>query len=1087
MKLTLILTMLTIFQVNASVLAQKITLNEKSASLEKVLLSIKAQSGYDILFPSNVSTDAQSVRISVRDVTVEEALREAFKGQPFSYAIELKTIVVKDKAGSLNAINLLQQRTISGTVTGENGTPLPGVSVQVKNSNRTTSTDDKGRYTISILLDRDSIQFSYVGYIVRTFSLPKGATLNVQLEALVSEIEDVVVTGIYTRAKDSFTGSATTYTAEDLKAVGNLNIIQSLKTLDPVFAVLDNNQFGSDPNRLPDLEIRGKSSIVGLKEQFEVDPNQPLFILDGFETSLRTIVDLDMERVASITILKDAASTAIYGSKAANGVVVVETKQPLPGQLRLSYNSNFNISSPDFSSYNLMNASEKLQFELLAGRYTVNNWDATNNSWDLYNKRLQNVVDGVDTYWLADPVRTGINQRQSIYAEGGDAAMRYGIGANYNGNNGVMENSNRTTFSGNIDLIYRKNKFLFSNKLTVDQTKSTDPLVPFSEFARANPYYPKHNEEGFVDKWLENTTVDRVANPLWNASLNSRTLGKTFGIVNNFSAEYMPTKSWRMRGRLGVNKTSQENDQFVSPQNTRFDTSDPLLKGGLTYGNIQQLNIEGEFTTSYAVVFNEKHRINAVGGARLQSSETLENGYTAQGFSNGDYVTAAFAKGYPENGRPQYSERESRETSFYVNGGYSFAERYLMDVTYRLSGSSVFGSNKRFANTWSTGLAWNLHNESFVKKGAPWINLLKLRASIGNPGNQNFSSYQTFTTYGFSSLAATFFGPGVRINTLGNPDLKWQTTLDKNIGVDATFLGRRLALNFDYFNKLTDPLLINIGVASSLGIKEVLTNLGLQQSEGFNGMITFSPIYRPAERVIWSLRYNFRTEKSKLDNIGNTLEKFNETGRNLSTVRYFDGANPDAIWTVPSAGIDPASGQEIFIKKDGTYSLTYDYGDEVQVGIARPKIQGIMGTSVTYKGFSANVDFRYRYGGQSFNSALFQKVENITLAGLRLNQDKRALYDRWQKPGDISEFKGISLSDPTLMSSRFVDDDNSIALESLRVGYEFKTDWMKRAGIQRLRLNAFMNDLFVISTMKSERGIDYPFARTVSFQVSISL
>lgn len=1088
-------------QIFAGVSAQKVTLTIKNGTIAQALETIQKQTQFNFSYNDELLNNAKPVSIQVVDMNLDLVMQKLLKNQPFQYEIMDDIIIVKQRAkNNLNsepsAVQTSQaiiQLTVVGHVQNEKGEALEGASIfvldnQGKRTNRQAKTNVNGYFELGNVQNGEMLELSYLGYQnIKIEAKPQVGVIQLKVLSAAMDAVDIVSTGIYTRDKESFTGSATTYTGEELKTVGNLNIIQSLKTLDPVFAVLENNQFGSDPNRLPDLEIRGKSSIVGLKEEFEVDPNQPLFILDGFETTLRTIVDLDLERIESVTILKDAASTAIYGSRAANGVVVVETKAPLPGQLRLSYTSNFNISAPDFSSYNLMNSEEKLQFELLAGRYTINNWDASNNTWDLYNKRLQNVANGVDTYWLADPVRTGINHRQTIYAEGGDQAMRYGIGANYNNNNGVMKSSNRSTFSGNIDLIYRKNKFLFSNKLTIDQTNSTDPLVPFSEYSRANPYYPKYNEEGFVDKWLENTTADRVSNPLWNASLNSRMLGKTFGIVNNFSAEYTPTDSWRLRARLGVNKSSQENDNFVSPQNTQFDNLDPLLKGVLTYGNTQQLSLEGEFTTSYAVVLQEKHRINTVAGTRIRSSEALENGYTAQGFSDGDYVTAAFAKGYPENGRPRYSERESREASFFLNGGYSFSERYLMDVTYRLSGSSVFGSNKRFANTWSTGLAWNMHNENFVKEGTPWINLLKLRASIGNPGNQNFSAYQTFTTYSFSNQPATFFGPGVTLNTLGNPDLKWQTTLDKNIGMDASFINRRLSLNFDYFNKLTDPLLINIGVASSLGINEVLTNLGLQQSEGFNGMVTFSPIYRPAERIVWSLRYNFRTEKSKLDKIGNALEKFNEGGRNLSTVRYFDGANPDAIWTVRSAGIDPASGQEIFYKKNGDYSLTYDYADEVQVGIARPKIQGVFGTSVSYKGFSANVDFRYRYGGQAFNSALFQKVENITLAGLRLNQDKRALYDRWQKPGDISDFKGISLSDPTLMSSRFVDDDNSIALESLRVGYEFRTDWMKQVGIKQLRLNAYMNDLFVISSIKTERGIDYPFARTVSFSASISL
>ena len=189
-------------------------------------------------------------------------------------------------------------------------------------------------------------------------------------------LEDVVVTGIFTRKKESFTGSASTYTAAELKTMGSQNILQSLKTLDPAFAILEDNQFGSDPNRLPNMEIRGKSSVLGLRDELDADPNQPLFILDGFESSLAVINDLDINRIESITILKDAASTAIYGSKAANGVVVVETVKPKSGELQVSYNGNLNLSMPDLSSYNLMNAREKLEFERLAGGYSPANWSA---------------------------------------------------------------------------------------------------------------------------------------------------------------------------------------------------------------------------------------------------------------------------------------------------------------------------------------------------------------------------------------------------------------------------------------------------------------------------------------------------------------------------------------------------------------------------------------------------------------------------------------------------------------------------------------------------------------------------------------
>ena len=263
---------------------------------------------------------------------------------------------------------------LRGVVTDKEGIPLPGVAVQVKGTTQGVTTNEEGEYFIMVKgVENPVLVFSFIGMETQEVPYKKGKhRINVKMLESQQEMDEVMVTGIYARKKESFTGSSQTYTSNELKMVGNQNLLQSLKTLDPAFAVIENNQYGSDPNRMPDLEIRGKTSIVGFKEQFGEDPNQPLFILDGFETTLEVIMDLSMDRVASVTILKDAASTAIYGSKAANGVIVVETKAPEQGKLKVSYNGNFDISFADLSAYNLMNAEEKLEFERLSGNFKSN-------------------------------------------------------------------------------------------------------------------------------------------------------------------------------------------------------------------------------------------------------------------------------------------------------------------------------------------------------------------------------------------------------------------------------------------------------------------------------------------------------------------------------------------------------------------------------------------------------------------------------------------------------------------------------------------------------------------------------------------
>ena len=1087
MRFMVVFMFLTSLQLSASAFAQRLTIRMENATFKQVAEEIERQTGLTFLYSDLKVERLRNLRLDYQGADLTAVLNKCLEGTDLSFRIVENTVVIVPAPERPAAQQ--QVRTVKGQVTDKSGEPLPGVTVLVKGTQIGTSTDMEGRFSIGVGEVKDLVLvFSFVGMEKKEVAVKDDKELKIVLQESTETIQEVVVTGIFERKKESFTGSATTYSANDLKRVGNQNVLQSLKSLDPAFAMIENNDFGSDPNRLPDLEIRGKSSIVGLRESFSVDPNQPLFILDGFETTLQTIVDLDMERVASITILKDAASTAIYGSKAANGVVVVETKKPEPGEIRVTYSGNFTVSMPDLSSYNLMNAQEKLEFERLANRYRVSNESAegVKEMEELYNQHKKLVARGVDTYWLSEPLRVGFNHRHSLYAEGGDDAMRYGIGVNYNGITGVMKESERKIFSGNLDLLYRKGKFLFSNKLTVNYTNSGDPVVAFSEYAKANPYYEKR-PNGKIEKWLEyKKDLVESPNPLWNASLNSRSLDRSFGVTNNFSAEYNPLTTLKLRGRFGVTKSTNESDDFYSPQDTRFDDTEELKRGSLNYNNGKSWQYEGEFTATYGALLGEKHRVNIVAGGNFSALETENNGYGVIGFPNGNYDSPAFSKGYPENGKPSFNESKSRSMSAYANGGYSYDERYLLDLTYRLSGSSVFGTNKRYTNTWSAGLAWNLHNEAFVKENVDWVNLLKVRASIGNPGNQNFEAYQTFTTYAFSYRQRNYFEPALLLNSLGNPDLEWQTTKDRNIGMDVTLFGNKLMLNLDYYNKNTDPVLANISIPSSVGQTTVMMNIGEQTSKGFNGTVTVSPIYRPSDRVIWSIRYNFRTEKSTYDKIGNKLDKFNENGSNTNLKRYFDGASPDDMYAVRSAGIDPATGNEIFIKKNGTYTFDYDYEDEVKVGVDRPKIEGVFGTSFTYKGFSCNIDFRYRCGGQMFNSPLYNKVENITFEGLNYNQDKRALYDRWTAPGQHAKFKKISLTSETKMTSRFVQDDNTLSLESFRVGYEFESNRINRWGMRSLRLNAYMNDVFKISSIKAERGIEYPFARTVSFSVSAS-
>lgn len=1081
--------LLLVFNLNLSAKAfsqyQKITVNLKNAGIEEFISAIKQQCDVGFIYDYSKAREIPAITIDVKEELITDVLDLALKGSGFVAEIENNTIIIR-KTASPQEVRLGVK--IRGKVLAEDGTAIPGATVLIKGTTLGTAADDKGEFELTLPDPKGKILLvSFVGLESREVEIKDPQQLlKVVLKASAENLNEVVVTGIFSRKKESFTGSAATYTSNELKAVGNQNVIQSLKTLDPSLLVLDSKEWGSDPNRLPEMEIRGKSSIPGFKEEYGTDPNQPLFILDGFETTLETIMNLSLDRIASVTILKDAASTAIYGSKAANGVLVVETVQPEMGKLRVTYRGDFTVSFADLSDYNLMDSREKLEFERLSGYYT-SEYPTTQIGLDqLYNERLAEVKRGVDTYWMSEPLRTAFSHRHNLYVDGGDEAMRYGLGVNYGTTKGVMTGSDKDIVSVNLDLTYRVKGLRFSNKASFEHTNADREPVSFSNFAKSNPYYRKWNADGETTVVLDTiNSGELVYNPLYAYGLSYINNTKTVGLTDNFQVEWEILKSLRARGRIGLRYTDKDAEVFKSPKHPDFAETTEQERGSYTESSDRNFSYDGDVTLTYGQLFAEKHQVNAVGGWTFQQSNQRTGGYSTVGFVNDFYINPSFSAGYKEGTKPNYSKTESRGTSFYLTLNYAYDNRYLLDASYRADGSSIFGVNNLFTNTWSVGLAWNLHNEAFMR-GIDWLTMLKIRGSMGNPGNQNFNAYQAMKTYTYNSWLQNKFGSSALIDQFGNPDLEWQKTLEKSIGVDAVLLNNRLRFNVDYYRKDTDPLLAMITVPSSAGTSSLTTNIGKQSIEGVDGQISFSPVYRPNDRINWTMRFSFKHEKGWYSHVGNSLEKLNKDNiESQSLIRYYDGASPDDLWAVRSQGIDPTTGNELFLKKDGTVSFEWDVNDEVVVGNSRPKLEGVVGTTLYYKGLTVSANFRYQVGGYTFASALFNKVENISRDNIFNNQDKRALYDRWQQPGDQARFKSIANSSSTQMSSRFVLKENTFKGESISVGYETTAGWLKTFGASSLTVNAYMNDIFRWSSIKEERGTEYPFARSVAFSLSV--
>ncbi|ARS42042.1 hypothetical protein CA265_21230 [Sphingobacteriaceae bacterium GW460-11-11-14-LB5] len=966
----------------------------------------------------------------------------------------------------------------------------------------TTSSDKNGVFSFPRLAAGPyKFTINFIGYETKTVTgeVRDGGTFSLSVvlkESSTSLDKDVIVTGTgITRNKNSFTGVTATFSGETLKSIGNNNIIQSLRTLDPSFILMENNLAGANPNVLPVIEVRGKTSVptATLKDQFGTDPNQPLFILDGFETTLQNIVDLDMNRVASVTILKDAASTALYGARASNGVVVVETIRPKAGQLQFTYSNDFRVESPDLSGYNMMNAAEKLQFEKLAGRYNYFVSNATYQQIGLdqiYNNHLAAVKRGVDTYWLNEPVQTGITENNSIYAQGGDQAFTYGVGLNYKTQSGAMKGSGRDTWSGNINLTYRKGKFNINNILYVRGYSSTDsPYGSFSNFVNANPYYIKDPSQRYLEVSNTSTYSElKVRNPLYDASLPNTSTAENLEVQNNFQLNYDISSDLQIRGGLQLVKGSVTAVSFLAPENSVFEEVGALQRGKYTNSKTDNFSYQGNMLLTYGKVFGGKHSVTANARAEINNRDFRAVGFVAEGFPEGSTGNPRFAYSYQSNAAPTASSSVYRTANATLSANYAYDMRYLFDFSYRLDGSTAFGKNKQFSPYWSSGIGWNLNREHFFAN-TRWINRLKLYANIGVTGNQNYGNITSVSVYNFnSSTNYNQFGQGVSLATLGNPDLKPQKTTQISAGLDYSLFNDRLFGYVSVYNKRTDPLVVAVDLPSSTGVFNYPLNVGILNNKGMEFKLNYAPIYNIEKRIVWVVGASGNLNKSKYDGFGNALRSLNKQQENNKTLlRFTDGYSPDDIWAAKSLGIDPATGREMFLRNDGQYTFDYSLGSVQAVGNTNPVIEGIFTSTFSFKGFNLGVYLRYRLGGDIFNTALYNKVENITYTNIASNQDKRALYDRWQKPGDVAQFKGISQTATTPMSSRFVQKENTISGESISMGYTFdRSAWLKKFGMRSLNLSALTNDIFRISSVKRERGIDYPFANTVSFTLRVS-
>ena len=406
-----------------------------------------------------------------------------------------------------------------------------------------------------------------------------------------------------------------------------------------------NLEMGSNPNAIPEMKMRGISSFpleetgVRLKGNYKNSPNQPLFILDGFEVTAERVMDMDMNRIESVTLLKDASAKAIYGSKAANGVVVITTRRLAGNEQRVTYTGSVDIQMPDLSSYNLCDAEEKLEAERIDGIYDDANFLLYTQKQMLYQQRKQLVAAGLDTYWLSKPLRTGVGHKHNLSVELGDAeTLRAVLDVSYNQVIGVMKGSDRRNISGSLDLSYRRNDLIFSNTMTVNSNKSYDsPYGAFSDYAKMNPYWrAKDPETGQVVRWAE----DRIPNPMYDAEIGTLKQESYVDFLNNFQVEWRALNGLILRARVMLSFKRNDGDEFLPAAHSSFanitkdsPVEEQLRKGSYRLDNGKSSNVSGDLHGNYATTIG-KHSILAMGGFGISEYSYEAYVHKAEGFPN---------------------------------------------------------------------------------------------------------------------------------------------------------------------------------------------------------------------------------------------------------------------------------------------------------------------------------------------------------------------------------------------------------------------------------------------------------------------
>ena len=693
------------------------------------------------------------------------------------------------------------------------------------------------------------------------------------------------------------------------------------------------------------------------------------------------------------------------------------------------------------------------------------------------------------------------NHKHSVYIEGGSDAIRFGIELRYDNQNGVMKKSLRDRIGTGLTLEYRYKGFQMQNKISYDiMTSKASPYGSFGDYTNKHPYESWKDKDGkLIKKLPQRNYGESFINPLYEATLGNFNKSNYKEWTDNLALNWYVNDYLLVIGQFAISYKLDKTKVFTDPESAKYgDGVTAFLRGELTEASTTTTRWNTNVFAAYNRLFG-LHNLNFSLGFNATYSNISYSYAHYRGFPDAHRHSPAYA--YEIVTKPTFTDNKTRLFGVFLMMNYSYNDIYLADFSFRYDGSSEFGTDNKWAPFWSVGAGINVHNYDFLK-GNEWINQFRIKGNVGQTGKSNFQPYMARNTY--EVLLDDWYqtGIGASLIYMGNEDLTWEKQLSWNVGTDLITWNNRVTLGFDFYYKKTIDLLPEVSLPTSSGFTKYTDNMGEILNEG----VELDLNVRAYSNKDWEVIVfgNLAHNKNKILKISESLKQYNErideyfqdyystSGRPSEDskyakpfMKYEEGSSLTAIYGMKSMGINPANGQEVYVKRDGTLTYTWESNEQQKIGDTEPKIQGAFGLNVRYRNFTLYTTFLYEYGGDEYNSTLVNNVENANL--IKYNADKRVSSDRWQNVGDVVPLKDIKdRLYVTRATSRFVQKNNNVVFNSLSVGYDVDPIWLRKIHLSSLRLQFNMKDIATMSTIKREMGLNYPFARTFTFTLNAS-